>query len=430
MFGFSAAGSYYRRMKTVIAIVVIGVAGVLAALALDPYRDIGCLATRAVDAVREQHAGWQCLHYAAARDDVSAINAALDNGLSANLRTPRGQTPLNIAAEYGSLAAVRTLIRQHAELEARDGRNGFTALHWAAEAYHPAIARALIAAGANADAANKWEQTPLWVSAWQPEQGNTEIAHILVAAGADPRRTDHEHNTPLIMAARSGHQPMIGYLLDLGADIEARNDHGRTALFQAVVGGHSDAVRLLLARGADPEAAAAGVAPLAYALNHDEPAIADLLVANGANGYKRYAAEAAINRGRTAFSEARFDDAIDEFSAAIALRPKAAQAYYRRGLALTARGQRDQAELDYRQAHALAPDSAAIQEALARLYVDDGRYQRAINALEPLLANQPDNPRALFLLGESRSGLGESDQASGYFDRACTLGFQPACGRY
>lgn len=416
-------------MKTLLVIVGLGLAGMLAALALDPYRDVNCMVSRAIDTVREQHDGWHCLHYAAARDDAGALATALDQGLSVNLRTSAGQTPLNIAAEYGSLEVVRALLHRDAQLEARDGRNGFTALHWAAEAYHPAIARALIAAGAQPNAANKWEQTPLWVAAWQPEQGNTEIAHILVAAGADPSRPDHKHNTPLIMAARSGHQPMIGYLLDLGADIEARNDQGRTALFQAIVGDHEKTVRLLLARGANPEAAAGGVMPLAYALDHERRDIAALLVANGATGYERYAADAAMKRGRQALAEANFDRAIDEFSAAIALQANRVEAYYRRGEAFAARGDRDQAEQDYRQAITLQPDHADAQEALARLYVDDGNYERAIGALEPLLEDQPDNPRALFLMAESRNALGDASKASTYFERACTLGFQPACGR-
>jgi len=136
-----------------------------------------------------------------------------------------------------------------------------------------------------------------------------------------------------------------------------------------------------------------------------------------------------MKRGRRAFSDARFDQAINEFSAAIALRSSSAEAYYRRGQAFAARGKRAEAEQDYRQAQTLNPAHAEAQEALARLYVDEGRYERAINALEPLLENQPDNPRALFLLAESRNGLGESSQAHSHFARACTLGFQPACGR-
>lgn len=421
--------NYDECMKTVFAIVLIAAGGVLGVLAFDPHRDVGCIWSQARDLATEQREGWRCIHYAAARDDVSAIEAGLDTGLAPDVRTPQGQTPLNIAAEYGSLEAARTLIRRDAQLEARDGRNGFTALHWAAERYRPAIARALIAAGAKVNAENKWQQTPLWVAAWQAEQANTEIAHILVAAGADIARTDHKHNTPLIMAARAGHRPMIDYLLELGADIEARNDQGRGPLFQAVAGGHADAVRLLLARGAEPNAKAAGVAPLALALERGDRASADLLVANGATDYKRYAAQAAMARGKKAYADEDYAAAIDEFSAAIALRSDSAEPYYRRGLAFAANGARHEAELDLHQALDLEPAHGEAQEALARLYVDDGRYERAISALEPLLEHEPDNARALYLLAESRSGLGDPSRASGHFHRACTLGFQPACGR-
>ena len=416
-------------MKTVFAIALVAVAGALGVLAMDPHMDIGCAITKARDMASEQRDGWQCLHYAAARDDVDAVAAALANGLSASVRTPDGQTALNIAAEYGSLDVVRALIRRNVELESRDGRNGFTALHWAAKRYHPAVARALIAAGAKVDAENKWRQTPLWIAAWQADQGNTEIAHILVAAGADIAHTDHKQNTPLIMAARAGHRPMTGYLLDLGADLTARNDQGRQALFQAVAGGHADTVRLLLARGADPNAEAAGTAPLALALDAGRRDIAELLTANGATGYRRYAAAAALARGKRAYNDDNYEAAVNEFSAAIALDADASQAYYRRGLAFAAQSSHHDAELDLRQALSLDANNNEAREALARLYVDGGHYARAVTALEALLASEPDNARALYLLAESRSGLGEPSQASGHFARACTLGFQPACDR-
>lgn len=416
-------------MKTVFAIVLIVAASALGTLAFDPHMDIGCAWAKARDAITERHPGWQCIHQAAMRDDTSAVRAGLDNGRSPDVRTPRGQTPLIIAAEYGSLSVAKLLISRRALLEARDARNGFTALHWSAQNYHPAIARALIAAGAKVNAENKWQQTPLWVSAWQPEQGNTEIAHILTAAGADVTRADHRHNTPLIMAARSGHRPMIAYLLDQGAAIDAHNDKGRRPLFQAVAGGHPQAVRLLLARGADPNAQAAGVAPLALALEKGDRDIAELLAANGATGYKKYAARAALARGTRAYANDDYESAIQAFSAVIALGPSAGQAYYRRGLAFAANGATQDAELDLRQALTIDSDNAEAQEALARLYVDDGRYERAISALEPLLADHPDNARALYLLAESHRSLGDASQATDHFGRACALGFKPACGR-
>lgn len=416
-------------MKTLLAILILGIGAGLGAMALDPQRDALCIASQARDAVRERHAKWHCIHYAAARNDAAAIRASLDDGVAIDRRTERGQTSLNIAAQYGSYDAVRTLIARNAELEARDGANGFTALHWAAERYHPAIARALIAAGAQVDAANKWQQTPLWIAAWQPEQGNTEIAHILVHAGADIARTDHKANTPLLMAAVSGHRPMVDYLLSRGAAIDARNNQGRTPLFQAVNNRHGQTVRLLLARGANPNTQAAGVAPLAKALENGDQNIADLLVANGATGYEQYAARAAMARGKKAYRAQDYETAIQAFSAAIALGGDDSDPYYRRALAFKARGAYQDAEMDLRQALTLDDRHDEAREALARLYVDDGRHDRARTALERLIEHDPNNARALYLLAESHDALGEASRAGTLFAKACDLGFQPACQR-
>ncbi|GAB3678336.1 ankyrin repeat domain-containing protein [Salinisphaera aquimarina] len=416
-------------MKFLLAAILIAGAAALGVLALDPTMDAACAASRIRDRVGDRHHDWQCIHYAAARGSVSAVEAALANGVSKNLRTRRGQTPLILAAENGRLDIVRRLIQADAQLEARDGRNGFTALHWAAERYRPAIARALIAAGAAVNAENKWNQTPLWQASWQADQGNTEIAHILVSGGADIHRADEHGNTPLLMAARAGHRPMVDYLLTLGADIEARNDHGRTPLYQAVAGGHADCVRLLLARGADPNRSAAGIAPLQLALDKSEREIADLLQANGATDYSRYAAMAAMKHGRMAYTDGDYPGAIRAFGAAITMQPQLADAYYRRGLAFKASGALSDARADLSEALALDAGNNDAREALARLYVDTGDYQRALAPLGRLLDDQPDNARALYLLGESRHGLGDVSSASDYFSQACGLGFKPACSR-
>jgi len=416
-------------MKWIFAAFVIALAAVLGVLAFDPHMDAFCAVSRLRDHAADRHAQWQCIHYAAARGDRAAVRSGLDHGVRINLRTADGQTPLMLAARNGHLSIVRDLISRHAGLEARDARNGFTALHWAADRYHPAIVRALIAAGANVDAANKWEQTPLWQASWQADQGNTEIAHILIAGGANFRHADDHGNTPLLMAARAGHRPMIDYLLSLGADMAARNDRGQTPLYQAVAGHHAEAVRLLLARGADPDARVGGVAPLAMALKADDSRIADLLQANGATDYSRYAAMAAMKHGRIAYTDGDYPGAIRAFGAAITMQPQLADAYYRRGLAFKASGALSDARADLSEALALDAGNNDVREALARLYVDTGDYQRALAPLGRLLDDQPDNARALYLLGESRHGLGDVSSASDYFSQACGLGFKPACSR-
>lgn len=421
--------SYYGGMKWLLAVLALAVGAALAALAYDPRTDAICALARIRDAVTGDRVGWQCLHYAAARGDRRAVRAALEHGALHDARNWQGQTPLMLAAMHGRLALVQELIRRGAQLEARDGGNGFTALHWAADRQHPAIARALIAAGAQVDARNRWQQTPLWQTSWQADQGNTEIAHILVAAGADIHAADDQGNSPLLMAARAGHEPMVDYLLELGADIEHPNHRGRTPLFQAVAGNHPDSVRLLLARGADANTRAEGTAALALAFNEDRLQIADLLRANGATGYPRYAAAAAFERGRHAYTAGDYDAAVRAFGDAITLRPEMSGFHYARGLAFMARGAAPEAETDLTEALRLNDDNDRAREALARLYVDHGAHDRAIAILNDLLERQPENARALYLLGESQHSGGETARARAHFRRACALGFEPACGQ-
>src|SRR6476620_9118352 len=52
------------------------------------------------------------------------------------------------AAMAGDVIAVRALLQQHADVNAAEG-DGMTALHWAAEHGDEALAKVLLAAGAN-----------------------------------------------------------------------------------------------------------------------------------------------------------------------------------------------------------------------------------------------------------------------------------------
>ena len=72
---------------------------------------------------------------------------------------------------------------------------GNTALHFAALNHDVAAVRALLAAGAEADARNAAEATPLIYGA-----GHAEIVRALLARGANPNATSTLKNTPLIAA--------------------------------------------------------------------------------------------------------------------------------------------------------------------------------------------------------------------------------------
>lgn len=130
-------------------------------------------------------------------------------------------------------------------------QTGATALHRATEHGHAAVVVALIAAGADVDAANRYIRTPLHLAA---ARGDAETVDALLAAGADPRHPDTKRATPLHIAAEfDTHARIAQALLAAGAHVDAKNLIGRTPLLVAAASIHASVLmaRTLLAAGAD-----------------------------------------------------------------------------------------------------------------------------------------------------------------------------------
>jgi ankyrin repeat protein len=164
-------------------------------------------------------------------------------------RAAGGISPVAEAARKGDLAAVRTLIKERADVNA-PGSDGSTALLWAAYNADVNMARALITAGAAVDARNNYGITPLLQAS---RTGDTAMMKVLLAAGASPRVTHLEGETPLMAASRTGRVDAVQLLLEAGADVNAADLYQQeTALMWAAVEGHSDVVKTLLGAGADP----------------------------------------------------------------------------------------------------------------------------------------------------------------------------------
>jgi Ankyrin repeats (many copies) len=114
---------------------------------------------------------------------------------------------------------------------------GDSALHIAAAAYQHAIARKLIAMGADVRARNRRGAEPLHYAAdgapgarsWDPDAQAATIA-ALIRAGADPNAADKSGVMPLHRAVRTRCAAAVRELLDGGADPLARNGNGSTPM--------------------------------------------------------------------------------------------------------------------------------------------------------------------------------------------------------
>ena len=127
----------------------------------------------------------------------------------------------------------------------------FSALLLAAERGHTECVKALLAAGADIKAQNKYGKTPLMYAA---AEGQTECVKALLAAKAEVNAKEKDGQTALMIAAREGHAECVKLLLAAGADINAQDKDGKTALMKAAERGHTECVKLLLEAKAEVNA--------------------------------------------------------------------------------------------------------------------------------------------------------------------------------
>lgn len=194
-----------------------------------------------------------------------------------------GKTPLRVAAEAGRRDAVRALLAAGARAEARCGTDGATALHAAARRGDEAVARLLLAHGAagTAGVRDAAGRTAFEVAA---EEGHAGRIMDLLGLGE-----------AVLAAARKGEARAVRRAADGGASVQARDAQGWTPLMRAAFKGRTDAVRDLVGRGADVDAAdAEGYTALHCAAEAGRADVVDILLKNGAS------AKATTTKGRTA----------------------------------------------------------------------------------------------------------------------------------
>ena len=109
------------------------------------------------------------------------LGCLLRHGASPSTARLDGVGPLMVAAEFGHVGSVATLLRHGAPVNQATRPDGVTALMAAAESGHCSVTRLLLAAGANPNAAMRNSATPLLFAT---QGGHAEIEAQLLAAGA------------------------------------------------------------------------------------------------------------------------------------------------------------------------------------------------------------------------------------------------------
>jgi ankyrin repeat protein len=208
--------------------------------------------------------------------DTAQVKKLLDmDAALANARAESGESAILLSVYYGQ-AAIRDLLLacgaqltifeaaaagQVERLEIleqatpgalrRYSHDGFTPLHLGAFFGHPEAVKFLLARGADVNATSKNASALRPIHSAVAHRGDAAlaIAKMLIAAGAEINVAQQGGWTPLHAAAFHGHTEMVKLLLAHGADAAALADNGKTALAMASEKGHKNAAGALRKHG-------------------------------------------------------------------------------------------------------------------------------------------------------------------------------------
>jgi tetratricopeptide (TPR) repeat protein len=119
--------------------------------------------------------------------------------------------------------------------------------------------------------------------------------------------------------------------------------------------------------------------------------------------------------------EGRFDDALDRYQRALALRPEYAPALNNMATAYRAAGRLDEAVTTYRRALAAQPDFPDAQYNLANALLQQGSADEAIGRFESALRSMPDSADVHNNLGTALADKGRAADAIREFQAALAL---------
>jgi ankyrin repeat protein len=192
---------------------------------------------------------------------------------------------LHAAAAAGNVAEIERLLAAGADREARDG-NDRTPLHVAVYRKKPDAARMLLSKGANASALDRQRYDVVTIAAVADD---VPMLRVVLAGGASANNVTSPYNgTALIAAAHLGHAEVVRVLIEAGAPLDHVNNLGWTALMESIVLGdggrrHVETLRALVAAGANVNIAdRSGITPLAHARGRGYKEMARILGEAGA----------------------------------------------------------------------------------------------------------------------------------------------------
>ena len=253
--------------------------------------------------------GSTALHEASMKGYEDTVQLLLDYGADVLDFNIGKSTPLYLAVANGQIATAQVLLQQQNSAQLSIGaKDGWTALHKAADIGNEEMVTLLLQSGAMVNAEDEKGMRPLHVAA---RKGYLEVVRLLLLSGAEVHSTALDWLTPLDHAVTSGHVDVTRMLLDNGALVEHRGRDGWTATHRASRGGYGQLVALLLQSGANTLAEDhKGEIPLHAAARNGSVRVVELLL-NDKTGLRKKQLSKKDRKGSTprdvAFFTAHFD---------------------------------------------------------------------------------------------------------------------------
>ncbi len=272
------------------------------------------------------------LHAAAQKKSSEMVGILLAMGAAPDPLDQDGKTPLRYSVDLGDVASAKALVQKGASLFIADkagvspldaaiakastqdiidaasvltkGSTGETPLHVAVNRLSIAAVKVILGFNPDLSVRDSSGQTPLDAAFMHPaSQDSAAIAELLISRNAPSiiddfsyfiravRDTNYSRArfadgaTVLHEAVRYDHRGYLSFFLERGVPIESKNASGATALHDAIRLGKVEAVRILLSSKADTNGKdGSGSTPLHLSLSAPEAQVAaDLLLAAGAD---------------------------------------------------------------------------------------------------------------------------------------------------
>jgi ankyrin repeat protein len=220
------------------------------------------------------------LHYAVCDENFRMIKKLVDIGACPFILNKDAMTPLSIAASSDNLSILKFLVEtfkneiiddDKAEMLAIAVSNGVISnvrylldsefdcnvlyredpiIYWAIQSGQLEIVKLLYDYGANLNAANDYNMTPLYDAS---ANNLIDIVKFLIEKGALLDEPSNDGCTPLMIACCYDNIEIVKLLIAGGSNIEACDKKSETSLLSAIKLGNIEIVKLLLENGANKD---------------------------------------------------------------------------------------------------------------------------------------------------------------------------------